>query len=135
MVANLLLICSAAVCGALLPVSESFDSSESRFFLTCKGTMHVAGAMPASAIIADGIVDLAKRRVYGFGVGGEPIVLLTGTLIGFATPAASDGQVVDGSIDRHTGKTTISVRSSKDPSERLIDMDLDCQFQPQILSD
>jgi hypothetical protein len=136
MIANLLLICSAALCGALLPVSDTTDRAD-RFFLTCQGTMRVAGAPAASPIITEGIVDLAKRRVYGFGLGGEQVIVLAAGQVGFASPepTASAAGTIDGSIDLRTGKTTIAMHAAGNPGSHLIDMDLECRLQPQVVED
>jgi len=38
------------------------------------------------------------------------------------------GHMVDGTLNRQTGRTRIVVRSVKDASSVLIDMDLECQL-------
>jgi hypothetical protein len=134
MVANLLIACSAAVCGALLPVSGLTEPPH-RFFLACRGTMLVAGSGAQSRILADGIVDMERRRVYGFGLGGEQVIVLAARQIAFASLKPTGAAVVDGSIDLRTGKTTITTRSARNPDEHLIDMELDCEARPPPLSD
>jgi hypothetical protein len=130
MVANLLLLCSAALCGAILPASTPSEPAD-RFFLACKGVMRVAGDVPPSPIVTEGIVDLAQGSVRGFGVGGSGhIVLVTATRIGFAgDPAARHADLVDGTINRLTGETAIKVRRAAEPERFLIAMDLDCTFR------
>jgi hypothetical protein len=134
MIANLLVACSAALCGAFLPASDTPDPPK-RFFLSCKGTMQVAGNSVPSQIMADGIVDLGRRRVYGFGLGGEQIIVLAARQIDFASREGAGPSVIDGSIDLDTGKTTITTRSARNPDEHLIDMALDCEAHPPPLSD
>jgi hypothetical protein len=88
-----------------------------------------ADAMP---ITAHGLVDLAGRRVAGFGVGSAPILVMTDDLIGFGTSGEKGGDRVEGSLDRQSGKAHIVVRAAKDASLELIAMDLDCRPAPPI---
>jgi hypothetical protein len=125
-----MLLCSAALCGAIVPASTPSEPAE-RFFLACKGVMRVAADIPPSPIVTEGIVDLARSRVSGFGAGGGGhIVLVTATRIGFASdPAGSGAESVDGTINRVTGETAIRVRRSSEPQGHLIAMDLVCTFR------
>jgi hypothetical protein len=100
-----------------------------RFFLTCVGTMRTAG-VPSVPIAANGLVDLASRRMVGFGVGSAPILVMSEALIAFGSAADADGNRVEGSLDRLTGKTRIVVQAAKEPSEELIGMELDCRPAP-----
>jgi hypothetical protein len=131
MVAGALLLCTAALCAAIVPVSGPSEP-EDRFYLACEGTMRVSGNAPPSQIATQGIVDLARGRVHGFGIGGrERIVLLTATQIAFSSDETGGrGQIVDGTINRVSGKALIHVRSPRQPDRPLIAMDLDCRFGP-----
>jgi hypothetical protein len=102
-----------------------------RFFLTCTGTMRTADAASA-AIAANALVDLAGRRVAGFGIGSSPILVMTDMLIGFGSAAETEGDRVEGSLDRQSGKARIVVRAARNPSHELIAMDLDCRPAPSI---
>jgi hypothetical protein len=104
---------------------------QQRFFLTCSGTMRAAGA-PLMPITASGLVDLAGRRVTGFGLGSVPILLVTNALIGFGGAAGANGERVEGSFDRQNGKIKIVVRAAKDPPHELIAMEFDCRPAPSI---
>ena len=98
-----------------------------RFFLTCAGTMRTAGD-PGSEITANGLIDLARMRVIGFGVGGGPILVMTASLIGFGSAAGqTQGDTIEGSIDRATGRVKIVVKSASDPAHEVIAMDLNCR--------
>ena len=98
-----------------------------RFFLTCAGTMRTAGD-PGSEITANGLIDLARMRVIGFGVGGGPILVMTASLIGFGSVGrAQGGDTIEGSIDRATGRVRIVVKSASDPAHEVIAMDLNCK--------
>ncbi len=107
------------------------SSEHQRFFLTCIGTMRATGA-PLMPVIADGLVDLAGRRVAGFGVGSVPILLLTNASIGFSGAGGANGEHVEGSFDRQSGRIKIVVRATKDPARELIAMELDCLPAPSI---
>ena len=71
--------------------------------------------------MTSGGVDLDRRWVYGFGLGGVPVVYVTQKEIGFASPT------IDGSVDRHTGRTTITMHAGQDPSHAVMSMDLACR--------
>ncbi len=100
--------------------------------LTCVGTLMTKDIPPpGSHVMADGLIDFARRRVEGFGLGGQPIIVLTASDVRFGSPAPEDpGQsnVVEGWIDRQSGSTRIVVRSQRDPSEVQIEFTLDCEF-------
>jgi hypothetical protein len=99
--------------------------------LTCTGVMVTPGASAEKQpIVADGLLDLAAMRVRGFGIGSHPIVYLTAARVAFGTAANGDG--VEGTIDRLTGATRISVRSPKDPAAEAMSISLDCRMAPPI---
>ena len=125
MLAKSILVIAAITASATQPSNDP-PPAHQRFFLTCIGTMRTAGA-PAVPITANGLVDLGGKRVAGFGVGSAPILVMTDALIGFGSAADADGDRVEGSLDRQTGKTRIVVRAARDPSDELIAMDLDCR--------
>lgn len=127
---------------------------DDRFLLSCTGAMAADGrarpdrADPASRIVASAVVDLAALRVTGFGFGAAPIVVVTPGLIGFgatdadtltlaaeplAKAAAGSGTLVEGSINRVNGVTTVIVHPAADPARVLIAMSLDCQMGPAPL--
>jgi hypothetical protein len=136
---------AAAAPGALPDLDD-------RFLLSCTGAMAADGRTqpdkddPASRIVASAVVDLAALSVNGFGVGAAPIVVVTPGTIGFGTggadglrlaaePAgegrgARSGTIVEGSIDRVSGMTTVIVHPAADPARVLIAMRLDCAMEP-----
>jgi hypothetical protein len=132
-------------------------TANDRIFLSCTGSMSAGGQDApvgdrAGAVVANGLVDLAAMRVTGFGLGAEPIVALTAAMIAFGAaaapnadgvtkvadkrkpdrgrPGSDSGTVVDGSIDRATGATTILVRSADDETRVIIAMSLTCTGAP-----
>ncbi len=130
MLAKSILVFAVITASASQPSTDP-PSAHQRFFLTCIGTMRTAGA-PSVPITANGLVDLGGRRVAGFGVGSAPILVMTDALIGFGTATGGDGERVEGSLDRQTGKTRVVVRAARNPSVELIAMDLDCRSAPPI---
>ena len=99
--------------------------------LTCTGVMVTPDAGTAGQpIMADGLLDLAGMRVRGFGIGSHPIVFLTATRVAFGTSAGGDG--VEGTIDRLTGVTRISVRSPGHPETEQMSFSLDCRIAAPI---
>jgi len=124
--------------------------ADQRFMLSCAGAMATDGRLadrndPGQDIIASAIVDLGSRQVSGFGLGSSPIVVVNGAVIGFgsaaidavtpvaedrsAGPAAKTGTIVEGTIDRITGRTRIAVHPAADPAVVLIAMTLACDFE------
>ena len=106
-----------------------------RLRVTCIGTTITADQPPpGSAVTADGLIDFAARRVRGFGVGTQPIVVLTASDIGFgsAPPEGTAGYIVEGSIDRRSGGTRVLVRGQQRPAEVLIELRLDCKFEQPV---
>jgi hypothetical protein len=131
MLAKSVLVLAALQAAAASPPGSNAPSEKQRFFLTCIGTMRAAGA-PEMPITANGLVDIAGKRIAGFGVGSASILVLTDTLIGFASPAGARGDHVEGSLDRRTGKASIVVRSATEPGRELIAMELDCRPAPSV---
>jgi len=118
------------------PLSES-DVSKlgDRLRLTCVGTTMTGDQPPpGSPVIADGLIDFAARRVSGFGVGSQPILVLTASDIGFgsAPQQGAAGYIVEGSIDRRSGGTHVRVSKQQEPAEVLIELRLDCEFEQPI---
>jgi hypothetical protein len=125
-------ILALAIATAASASQSSHDPpARERFFLTCVGTMRTAGA-PSIPITANGLVDLAGKRIAGFGLGDVPILVVTDALIGFGSAGDGGRDKVEGSLDRQSGKIGIVVRAAKDASHELIAMDLDCRPAPPI---
>lgn len=110
--------------------------SNERLRLACLGTMITADQpAPGGKIMANGWLDLAKRRVSGFGVGSQPIVLQSAARISFGSAPPADelrGHIIEGSIDRLSGSTRVLVRSRHDPSKIVIELKLDCEFEEPV---
>jgi hypothetical protein len=115
--------------------SDAFGLS-GRLRVTCTGTMITAGQPPPGGpILANGMIDFATRRVRGFGVGHQPITALTAASIAFGSSppdAAWHGNIIEGLIDRQSGRTHVLVRSPKDPSEVRIELALSCEFERPV---
>jgi hypothetical protein len=124
--------------------------ADQRFMLSCAGAMATDGRPadrndPGPDIFASAIVDLGSRQVSGFGLGSSPIVVVNDAVIGFGSaaidvvtpvaedrstrPAAKTGTIVEGTIDRITGRTRIAVHPAADPAVVLIAMTLACDFE------
>jgi hypothetical protein len=104
--------------------------------LSCIGAMHTKDIPPpGSRVMADGLIDFAGRRVQGFGLGGQPILVLTASNVRFGSSPQVDpagGNIVEGWIDRASGRTRIIVRSPRTPSDIEIEMTLDCKFEEPV---
>jgi hypothetical protein len=131
MLAKSILALAAVLTASASPPESEAPPRQQHFFLTCIGTMRTAGA-PAMPITANGFVDIAGKRIAGFGIGSATILVLTDVLIGFGSPAGAGGDHVEGSLDRRNGKARIVVRSAKDPAQELIAMELDCRPAPSV---
>lgn len=125
---------------------------DGRFLLNCTGAMATDGRLtpdrndPAAQVITVAMVDLDGGRVLGFGMGITPISVVTADAIGFGTAAIpaltsaserpggtaanDDGNVVEGTIDRHNGATTVILRKPGAGGGVLIAMRLDCAAEP-----
>jgi hypothetical protein len=118
-----------------LPGSDAPSPIE-RLRLTCTGAMIAEGQpLPGSRIMADGLIDFVGRRVQGFGVGSQPIIVLTASDIDFGSSPQGEGargNIVEGSIKRQTGATRIVVRSPQDSSSVLIELTLACEFERPV---
>ena len=117
-----------------LPESDAPKPIE-RLRLSCTGAMIAEGQpLPGSRIVADGLIDFVGQRVQGFGVGSQPIIVLTASDIDFGSspPEGARGDIVEGSIKRQTGTTRIVVRSPQDLSNVLIEMTLACEFERPV---
>ena len=94
-----------------------------RYRLDCAGTLQGADPnIPPSSISADGIVDLAKRRVDGFGIGSSAIVRVSDREIGFGRTNGTEGVIA-----RATGAVDIRVMSGDTAARPLISIHLDCR--------
>jgi hypothetical protein len=123
MVANLL-----ACAGLCLSVAASTDlppDNDGRQMLSCEGTLTNVG-QSAGPIVANGFIDLKGGWVYGFGIGGVPIVRVTRTEVSFASATVS------GSLDRRTGHTRIEVSAGEVKPKTLMAMELSCRFSPPM---
>jgi hypothetical protein len=106
-----------------------------RFRLICTGDMASGDAsQPATPLLVDGMVDLGSRSVRGFGLSGQPIQSVSDREIAFGTDrrAGTAGLLVEGSIDRATWRTAITVRAPGDPAHPLMAMRLDCAMKPPV---
>ena len=125
-----------AAFAAPIPKESEAPAQSERLRATCTGTLLTADMPPpGSRIMADGTLDLVGRRVDGFGLSSQPIVVLTAAEIDFGSSPPADarfGMIVEGSIDRRTGATSIVVRGMKDPSDVRIKMTLDCRFEQPL---
>ncbi len=119
---------------AILPESD-VPKPDGRLRLTCVGTM-ITGDQPppGGTVVADGLIDFAARRISGFGVGSQPILVLTASDISFGStpPQGAVGPIVEGSIDRRSGGTHIRVREQRQPGKILIELRLDCEFERSV---
>jgi hypothetical protein len=104
--------------------------------LACSGTLMTGGDnAPGSPIVAGGTIDFIKMQVRGFGLGSAPIVFTSAAEVRFGSSPLVEpraAQTVEGAIDRVTGKTSIVVRSAREPALRLIAMTLDCRMTPPV---
>lgn len=134
MFAKLALFGGALLISILAQAAENVSQPVIEIALACTGTMIAEGQEPpGSPILADGVLNLQTMRVRGFGTGSTTIFTVSANEVAFGSTALMEmrqGHTVEGHIDRHTGKTRIVVRSAKQASSVLIDMELDCQLTP-----
>jgi hypothetical protein len=129
MLARLLILCASAAIASAASIVDAPTSAD-RFRLACSGTLAPSADRPvASPIMADGIVDLVKGNVYGFGLGGQPIRSVTLRQIAFGDGAGltATGRI-EGSIDRQTLETRIVVHARGMDEDPLIAMRLACHI-------
>ena len=131
MLAKAILVLAATVVSAASRPSEDAIPKRGMLLFHCLGVMQAAGA-PAMPIVADAFIDLAGKRVDGFGVQSTPILSVTDAVIAFGNPAGTDGDRVQGSLDRQTGKAHVVVLAANEPARELIAMELDCRPLPSI---
>ena len=136
MISKAILVGVVLLCAVAAQAVEGVPEPDEQIELTCTGTL-ITGKndMADSRISADGAVDFVSRRVRGFGIGSAPIVFVSATELKFGsslTGPQSGAHMIEGSINRTTGKTRIIVRLAKDPTRILIDMNLDCQLTPSV---
>jgi hypothetical protein len=131
MLAKSILALAAMVSASVARPGEDSLPGHGRLFFTCSGMMRAAGA-PATPIVAEAFIDLDGRRVDGFGVRSAPILHVTDTVITFGSAAGVDGERVQGSLDRQTGKAEVVVSMAKEPARELIAMELDCRPVPSV---
>lgn len=134
MFAKLALVGAALFFSTLAQADEEASQPISEIALACTGTMIAEGQEPpGSRILADGVVNLQSMRVRGFGMGSTTVISASATEVEFGSTALMEmrqGHTVEGTLNRQTGRTRIVVRSVKDVSSVLIDMDLECQLTP-----
>lgn len=122
---------AAIVSVAFVQAAESPTLEVERLHLACAGFMMTAGQeSPGSRIVANGIVDLADKRVRGFGIGSARIVSATAEEVRFGSLpfGKTDGpHTIEGTINRISGKTQVVVWSASGVSGVVIEMDLDCR--------
>lgn len=150
--AAVLVALSAPGVSAAAPGDSHPDGiSDGRFLLNCTGAMATDGRPapdrndPSQRIVTIAMVDLDGGRVLGFGMGMAPISVVTADTIGFGTaavptltPAAEpagadagdDANVVEGTIDRVSGATTVILRKPGAAGNVLIAMRLECAAEP-----
>jgi hypothetical protein len=117
-----LLIMQALLVAPAVSTMETAPGPE-RYRLDCAGTLQGADpAIPPSSIAADGIVDLGKRRVDGFGIGRSTIIRVSDREIGFGRENGTEGVIA-----RATGAVDIRVRAGDAASRPLISIHLDCR--------
>jgi hypothetical protein len=131
MLAKAILVLAVTMASAAARPSEGAIPKRGILLFHCLGAMRAAGA-PAMPIVADAFIDLAGRRVDGFGVPSTPILNVTDAVIAFGSRAGAGGDRVEGSLDRRTGKARIVVLAANEPARELIAMELDCRPQPSL---
>jgi len=119
MVVNLIRACAGA-CLTIASSGETPSVPPDRIFLSCTGTLVAADAGKGDPIITNAIVDLGRHAVYGFGMGVIPIAYVTLAEVSFASPT------VEGSLDRRTGHTVVTLRGGPRQSAPLMSFDLAC---------
>ncbi|MBN8995644.1 MAG: hypothetical protein J0H94_10475 [Rhizobiales bacterium] len=119
MVASLIRACAGA-CLTIASSGEAPVEPPDRIFLSCRGTLVAADAGKSDPIITNAIVDLGRHAVYGFGMGAIPIAYVTVGEVSFASPT------VDGSLDRKTGHTVVTLHGPTRQSPALMSFDLAC---------
>src|SRR5215471_12456729 len=93
---SILVLAASAVSAALRPSDDGMPKRGVLLF-HCIGAMRAAGA-PMTPIVADAFIDLATKRVDGFGVPSTPILSVTDTVIAFGSRAGAGGDRVRGSL-------------------------------------
>jgi hypothetical protein len=136
MIAKAILVGVAMTCGTAAHAIDGAPQQDEIVRLACAGTL-IAGdeGAPGSPIVASGMIDFANRQVRGFGLGSARIVFASAAEVRFGTSPLvepREAQTIEGAIDRATGKTSIVVRSAREPARRLIAMTLDCRPAPPI---
>jgi hypothetical protein len=136
MIPKAILVGVVLLCAVAAQAVEGAPEPDEQLELACTGIL-VTGepGMATSRISAEGAVDFPGRRVRGFGIGSAPIVFVSATELRFGSSLVrpqNGGQIIEGSIDRTTGKTRIVVRLPKEPARILIDMTLDCRLTPSV---
>jgi hypothetical protein len=136
MIAKAILVGVAMTCATAAHAVDGAPQQDEIVRLACAGTLISGGeGAPESAIAASGTIDFIKMQVRGFGLGSAPIVFTSAAEVRFGTSPLVEprgAQTIEGAIDRVTGKTSIVVRSVREPALRLIAMTLDCRLTPPI---
>jgi hypothetical protein len=136
MIAKSILVGVAMTCASAAHAVDGAPQQDKIVRLACAGTL-IAGedSLTGSPIAASGTIDFIKMQVRGFGLGSAPIVFTSAAEVRFGTSPLVEpkgAQTIEGAIDRVTGKTSIVVRSTREPALRLIAMTLDCRLTPPI---
>jgi hypothetical protein len=136
MIPKWILIGVAMTCATAAHAVDGAPQQDKIVRLACAGTLISGGEGSAeSPIAASGTIDFIKMQVRGFGLGSAPIVFTSAGEVRFGTSPLVEPkgtQTIEGAIDRVTGKTSIVVRSVREPALRLIAMTLDCRVTPPI---
>jgi hypothetical protein len=136
MIPKSILVGVAMTCATAAHAVDGAPQRDEIVRLACAGTL-IAGedGSPGSPIAASGTIDFIKMQVRGFGLGSASIVFASAAEVRFGTSPLVEpkgAQTIEGAIDRVTGKTSIVVRSAREPVLRLIAMTLDCRLTPPI---
>jgi hypothetical protein len=136
MIAKSILVGVAMTCATAAHAVDGAPQQDEIVRLACTGTLIAGGDdAPESRIVASGTIDFASKQVRGFGLGAAPIVFASATEVRFGASPLVDpkgAQTIEGAIDRVSGKTSIVVRSAREPALRLIAMTLDCRLTPHV---
>jgi hypothetical protein len=117
MAAALIRACAGA-CLAMASSGEAPVEPMARIFLTCEGTLIAADAAKGNPVTTNAVVDFGRHAVYGFGMGAVPIIYVTLGEVAFRSAT------VEGSLDRRTGHTTVTLRGAS--ASPLLALDLTC---------
>ena len=125
---------SAASASQSALVENRAGRSQDQIRLACTGTMMTAGQPAPGPIVSTGVIDFQAQLVRGFGMGSQPILILTVSEIDFGSEPSDSpsGTIVEGSINRQSGATRIVLRSARAPDAVLIESVLKCEFEHPV---